>query len=167
MPSAQPLALLKLFSPAISMTSLTVRVSVLLPLPVRSIRSIDSMRDALSGPAASWFGTLPRAKVMPLPDNRIVSMPVPPSMRESCDVLPPLPWFVISAAILLAFSRNTSLPAPPYSTSAPPLPMIVSFPAPATIVSLALVPVSVSAPLVPSWSTSVWLKAPLVEPNMT
>ena len=132
------------------MTSLVVSVTVLLPLPVRSIRSIDSMRDALKGPAASWFGMLLSAKTMPEPDNWIVSMPVPPSMRDNCPLLPPLPSLAISAATLLAFSTKTSLPAPPYSTSAPPLPMIVSLPAPATIVSLALVPVNVSAPLLPS-----------------
>jgi hypothetical protein len=46
------------------------------------------------------------------------------------------------------------------------LPVSVSLPAPATSVSAAAVPVSVSA-LVPSWSTALGAKAPLVLPKMT
>jgi predicted MFS family arabinose efflux permease len=47
------------------------------------------------------------------------------------------------------------------------LPVSVSLPAPATSVSAAAVPVSVSAPVVPSWSTALARKAPLVLPKMT
>ncbi|MEF8732023.1 MAG: hypothetical protein V5B40_08925 [Candidatus Accumulibacter meliphilus] len=41
--------------PAMSRTSKTFSVSVLLPLPVRSMRSIDSMREALPGVLAPWL----------------------------------------------------------------------------------------------------------------
>jgi hypothetical protein len=103
------LALLKLFIPARSRTSPTASVSVLLPLPVRSMRSIDSRREALPGVLAPWLAMAVRSNERPLPARAMVSMPLPPSMRASWPPLTPL----ASAARLLASRTKVSSPAPP------------------------------------------------------
>jgi len=95
--------------PAMSRTSATFSVSVLLPLPVRSNRSIDSIRDWLPGVLAPWLAMAVRFRATPLPERAMVSTPLPPSMRASWPALTPL----ASAAMLAALRTKRSSPAPP------------------------------------------------------
>ena len=128
---------------------------------------MEDRREELLVLEADWLATSPRLKERPEPSRAMVSKPVPPSTRASCVVLPPLPKGLLSAVRLEALRMKRSLPAPPRSTSAPPLPVRVSLPAPAAKVSAEAVPVWMSLAVVPSQSTADWEKAPEVEPKIT
>ncbi len=161
----QPLPLLNRFMPAMSSTSFKLSLSVLAVVSVaRSMRSTLAMRLPVSGLLAAWLATRLRSRLA-LPLRRMVSMPAPPSMRESCAVLPPAPNALCKAVTVLLPRINVSSPVPPYSTSAP-LAVRVSLPALPTRVWLP-VDVCVSSPVVPSQSTAVLLPMPVVAPKMT
>jgi hypothetical protein len=97
------------FIPARSRTSPTASVSVLWPLPLRSMRSIDSRREALPGVLAPWLAIAVRSNERPLPARAMVSIPRAAVDARELAALTPL----ASAARLLALRMKVSSPAPP------------------------------------------------------